>query len=169
MNPKLQSQSTASALNALPSSRSAGACLLAILLPAAGATAQTNYAILWWSVDGGGGDSGGGQYAVRGTLGQPEAGTISGGSFTLTGGFWSLISAVQTPGAPYLSVTRSNAVVVVAWPQSAEGWSLTYRTVLAGGTNNWTPIPPPYQTNATHYYVVEPNPAGNRFYRLQQP
>jgi len=46
---------------------------------------------------------------------------MSGGSFTLVGGFWGIIAAVQTPGAPYLSVTRSNATVIVSWPKPAEG------------------------------------------------
>lgn len=47
------------------------------------------YEIAWWTVDGGGGGSStGGDYALAGTIGQPDAGASSGGSYTLTGGFW---------------------------------------------------------------------------------
>jgi len=126
------------------------------------------YAIDWSTSDGGGGTSTGGVYSVSGTIGQPDAGAMSGGNYTLQGGFWSIIAAVQTPGAPWLSVTRSNATVIVSWPKPATGWNLEYTTVLTGGTNVWTQIPPPYQTNATDCYVTEPLPAGNKFYRLKK-
>jgi hypothetical protein len=56
-------------------------------------------------VAGGGGTSTGGVYAVSGTIGQLDAsGTMTGGSYSLTGGFWALY-AVQTPGAPTLTIT----------------------------------------------------------------
>jgi len=42
----------------------------------------------WYTVDGGGGTSTGGLFEVSGTIGQPDAGVMSGGNFTLTGGFW---------------------------------------------------------------------------------
>ena len=42
----------------------------------------------WWTVDGGGGTSQGGDYALSGTAGQPEAGpAMSGGPYELAGGF----------------------------------------------------------------------------------
>jgi hypothetical protein len=45
-------------------------------------------AIDWYTIDGGGGTSSGGVFVVMGTVGQPDAGTMSGGAFTLNGGFW---------------------------------------------------------------------------------
>ncbi len=67
-------------------------CLLggAILIAGLGvAWAQgTGYELAWWTVDGGGGTSANGAYALSGTLGQPDAGTLSGGGYTLGGGFW---------------------------------------------------------------------------------
>ena len=43
----------------------------------------------WWTVDGGGGiASQGGGYELSGTAGQPDAGVLSGGVYTLGGGFW---------------------------------------------------------------------------------
>ncbi len=46
--------------------------------------------INWFTVDGGGGDSTGGEFALLGTIGQPDAGGMAGGPFELAGGFWSL-------------------------------------------------------------------------------
>jgi hypothetical protein len=43
----------------------------------------------WWSVDGGGGASGGGTYAVTGAIGQPDAGTSTSCWLAFDGGLWS--------------------------------------------------------------------------------
>ena len=48
------------------------------------------FSIPWWTVDGGGGASQGGTFTLNGTVGQADAGTISGGNFSLTGGYWSI-------------------------------------------------------------------------------
>ena len=61
----------------------AGLALLLLPLTAAGIHAQTNFAVSWWTVDGGGGTSTGGVYSVSGTVGQPDAGMMSGGTYTL--------------------------------------------------------------------------------------
>ena len=42
---------------------------------------------IWHTLDGGGGMSTGGAFVLRGTMGQPDAGTLSGGGFELRGGF----------------------------------------------------------------------------------
>ena len=47
-----------------------------------------DYQIDWHSIDGGGGFSFGGDFDLEGTLGQPDAGILTGGNFELTGGFW---------------------------------------------------------------------------------
>lgn len=66
--------------------------LLALLVTRiAPASAQSGggYDLTWNSIDSGGGTfSTGGNYSLGGTIGQPDAGTQSGGSYTLTGGFW---------------------------------------------------------------------------------
>ena len=67
--------------------------LLAILLSllASVALAQTGggYDLTWSTIDGGGATwSEGGGYALGGTVGQPDAGVLSGGGYTLAGGFW---------------------------------------------------------------------------------
>jgi hypothetical protein len=58
-----------------------------------------DYAITWWTVDGGGGTIAGGPYLLGGTTGQPDAGQHTGGSYRLSGGFWSgSSSAGPAPG-----------------------------------------------------------------------
>jgi hypothetical protein len=49
---------------------------------------SAGYDIARWTVDGGGGSSTGGNYAINGTIGQPDAGTLQGSSYSLQGGFW---------------------------------------------------------------------------------
>ncbi|MCB0036491.1 MAG: hypothetical protein KDE51_20805 [Anaerolineales bacterium] len=63
---------------------------LLLLLAAAALSAPTEIGISWWSIDGGGGSSAGGRYALSGSIGQPDAGFQSGSRFSTTGGFWSL-------------------------------------------------------------------------------
>lgn len=52
--------------------------------------------IPWWTVDGGGDTSYGGAFALSGTIGQADAGKMSGGVYTLDGGYWN--SAVGAIG-----------------------------------------------------------------------
>jgi hypothetical protein len=64
---------------------------LAVLLLTAGVVlAQSGgYDLSWWTVDGGGITfATGGTYNLGATAGQPDAGTLSGGAYTLDGGFW---------------------------------------------------------------------------------
>jgi len=135
--------------------------------------ALAQYAIDWHTMDGGGGTSTGGVYAVSGTIGQPDAGVMSGGLFTLHGGFWGIVAAIQTPGAPYLTVWRTATnTVVVSWPLAgAAGWVLQATNALPTVSAPWPQIPPPYQTNAGVISVTVTNvpPTGSQFYRLHKP
>ena len=64
----------------------------ALLLLLTGAVlAQTGggYDLTWSTIDGGGETfSTGGGYSLGGTMGQPDAGLLTGGEYTLGGGFW---------------------------------------------------------------------------------
>ncbi len=65
-------------------------CLL-LLITSAISYAQSGgeFNIKKSSIDAGGGNSSGGDFAVAGTIGQADASSvISGGAFSLTGGFW---------------------------------------------------------------------------------
>jgi hypothetical protein len=64
------------------------------------ALAVSSFQIDWWTVDGGGGTSQGGDYAVSGSIGQPDASPLmAGGAYTLVGGFW---GGALTPPGPSL-------------------------------------------------------------------
>jgi len=141
----------------------ASLCILGLF----SAPAQT-YTIDWFTIDGGGGTITSGIYTVSGTIGQPDAGHMSGGNFTLDGGFWGMIGAVQIPGAPLLRVLlTSTNTVLVAWPAPSTGFSLQQNmnlntTVWAGVTNTVNVV------GSENQIIVAP-PAGNRFYRLKNP
>ncbi len=142
--------------------------LLLMLCSSVVAVAQ-NYSIDWSTIDGGGGTSTGGVYSVSGTIGQPDAGpAMTGGNYSLTGGFWSLLSVVQTPGSPLLtiSMTSSNAALV-SWPSPSTGFNLQVNTNGIGSLN-WSNAPAATDNGTTKYIIVNP-PTGNRFYRLVKP
>lgn len=67
-----------------------GACCVAlVIVPMAIAQTGTDYDLSWWTADGGGHTlSTGGGYRLGGTAGQPDAGVLEGGGYTLGGGFW---------------------------------------------------------------------------------
>jgi hypothetical protein len=63
--------------------------LVCLALIAGLAHAAGGYGLDWWTVDGGGGASAGGNYLLSGTIGQPDAGpALTGGNYHLEGGFW---------------------------------------------------------------------------------
>ena len=66
-------------------SRSALVMLLLVIF--CGSTAMGDYELSWYTIDGGGGRSSGGQYELLSTIGQPDAAWSSGGNFELLGGF----------------------------------------------------------------------------------
>jgi hypothetical protein len=71
--------------------------------------AQGGFDLSWWTVDGGGGTSSGGDYALTGTAGQAEVGALmQGGAYELAGGFWG--AAAQAEYDLYLPA------VMRAWP-----------------------------------------------------
>lgn len=131
------------------------------------ASAQ-NYSIDWFTIDGGGGTSTGGVYSVSGTIGQPDAGHMSGGNFTIDGGFWGIIAAVQSPGAPLLRVVLSSTnTVVVAWPAPSTGFSLQQNSDL--NTTAWGSITNTVNVVGSENQIIVAPPVGNRFFRLKNP
>jgi hypothetical protein len=52
------------------------------------ASSGGSYTLDWSTIDGGGGTSGNGSLSLSGTIGQPDAGIVSGGTYTVSGGFW---------------------------------------------------------------------------------
>jgi len=139
--------------------------ILALLLLALTAHAQS-YSIDWYKIAGGGGTSTGGTYQVSGTIGQHDAGgAMSGGNYSLTGGFWSLISVVQTAGAPTLTITHSGNTVKISWPYPSTGWTLQQNPDLT--TTNWS-TNGSISNDGTNNFIILTSPTGNLFFRLEQ-
>jgi len=90
--------------------------LVCLLLFSVQAQAQTggDYDLSWSTIDGGGGTSAGGQYIVRGTIGQPDAAYSAGGQYEVLGGFWS--------GGPLCTVNfRHYARFALYWLETGTG------------------------------------------------
>src|SRR5262245_3858437 len=98
----------------------------AIALAAAGLTASAQYSVNWSQVAGGGGTRSNRLFPLRSTIVQPDAGgPMTGGAFSLTGGFWVLPGAVTVPGAPTLVITPAGpSQAKVSWVPATPGWVL---------------------------------------------
>jgi hypothetical protein len=140
--------------------------LLVLALPLA--TRAQSCSIDWWSIDGGGDTSTGGVHSVSGTIGQPDAGHMSGGNYTLEGGFWGRVAAVQTPGAPLLTIAHSATnSVIVSWPSPSSGFGLEQNGNVAN-PNGWSAFSGTVSDNGTTRSVTISPPAGSLFFRLKQ-
>jgi len=139
-----------------------------LLSVALGLDAQ-NYSIDWFKVAGGGGTSSNGPYTVSGSIGQPDAsGPMTGGNYSLTGGFESLIAVVQTPGVPLLTITFNSqpSTLTISWPDTG---SYTLQSNGDLTTINWAGYGGTVITsNAISRVTITP-PPGNLFFRLSQP
>jgi hypothetical protein len=130
-------------------------------------TAAAEFAIDWHTVDGGGGFSTGTVYSVSGTVGQPDARAASGGAYALQGGFWSVVTVLQTPNAPQLAIAVRNGIVYVSWPLPADGWVLGFTNALPHeAAAPWPRHSPPYASAGGRMEFAEPVVYGAHFYRL---
>jgi hypothetical protein len=121
----------------------------------------------WASADAGGGRSTGGVLWVSGTIGQADAGPLSGGDFRVEGGFWGVIAVIQEPGSPLLVITRpSPSTVLISWPNPSSGFVLQQCTDLNGGS--WVEVTDVPQVVGDRKQVNVSPPAGNCFYRLKR-
>ncbi len=125
--------------------------------------ASAQGSIGWYKIAGGGGISTGGGYQISGTIGQHDAsGPMTGGNYSLTGGFWSLISVVQTPGAPTLYITYVGNQAVVSWDPSVTGWTLqTNNNLTIGIWGN-------YLGAVVNNSATNAPPTGTVFFRLKK-
>ncbi|HNT75060.1 MAG TPA: hypothetical protein PKH77_08585 [Anaerolineae bacterium] len=95
--------------------------------------AQTgnDYALSWWTVDGGGTTANhAGAYNWNGTTGQPDAGTLSEGAYTFRGGFW---GGVFSPLA-YQSMQSGAWGTGGTWDQSVAPGYNAIVTIRTGDT-----------------------------------
>jgi hypothetical protein len=92
---------------------------------------------------------------------------MSGDGYSLVGGFWGIISAVQTQGAPLLKIYLAGGdSAVVSWPSSSMGFALQQNTNLS--TANWLPALEAVFDDGTNKFIIVRPTVGNRFYRLMR-
>jgi hypothetical protein len=120
-----------------------------------------SYQIDWYKIAGGGGASTAGVYAVIGTIGQHDAGgPMTSGQYSVTGGFWALPIAVQTPGAPTLHITNAaSGFATVWWTPPIPGFTLQSTDSLVPAS--WGTAP-----SGTNNPATVPATVRARFYRL---
>lgn len=137
---------------------------VSVVIPGLGFTALAQYAINWHTIDGGGGTSTNGQYDISGTIGQPDAGApMTNGQYAVTGGFWVLPTAIQTPDAPTLMIAPAGAgQAQISWTPNTPGFVL--QETLSLSPPNWVNSP----SGATNPVFV-PTTITKKFYRLSQP
>lgn len=103
-----------------------------------------------------------GPYSLAGTVGQPAAGAMHGGPFSLVGGFWSII-AVQTAGLPTLHISHAApGSAIIRWSPATPGFKLQVSPSLASPA--WEDVP-----GGTAGPVTVPVTWPTRFYRLARP
>jgi hypothetical protein len=133
-------------------------------------TARAQFNLNSFTIDGGGGTSAGGEFALSGTIGQPDAAPAqTGGSFKLEPGFWSGVTVLQTPGAPILSIKLiGGGLTVLSWPVNVTGFTLQEALNIAQ-PNGWTPTQQPVVDTATEHTVTVPAAGTCKCYRLVKP
>ena len=140
-----------------------GAIVVVLLLTAIAATAQ-DYAINWFTIDGGGGESVGGGYSLHGTIGQPDAGAMNGTGFSISGGFWTQIAPATA--IPSLRIARMGPNTIIAWPNPSTGFQLQESPTLIEMWSNVSDVP---AVMGDEKQVMVPATMGGRFYRLRKP
>ncbi len=132
---------------------------------------SAQFSVDWFKVSGGSGTSTGGVYSVSGSIGQHDpGGPMTGGTYSLKSGFWSVVGVVQppTPNPPVLHIAFEGNTLILSWTNSATQFVLESNSNLAV-TNGWSGMSPqPVVANGINY-VTNAIALGNTFYRLRQP
>jgi hypothetical protein len=127
-----------------------------------GLSASAQFSIDWFKISGGGGSSASGAFSITGTIGQADANepAMTGGSFSLIGGFWSLPIAVPTSGAPLLKIAPATpGFATISWIPNTPGYVLQISPSLA--LPSWS-----LATSGATNPITVPASFPARFYRL---
>jgi hypothetical protein len=146
---------------------SAPSLLMATLVLSTKIARGQEFAVDWFRIDGGGGTTAGGPYSLSGTIGQPDAGQMSGGNYTLDEGLWSILATAQSPPAPSLTIRQAGANITLSWPSPSTGFVLEQSSVLAPAS--WSTVSPTPADDGVIRSVTLPASGGTRFFRLRRP
>ena len=140
---------------------------LAMVFHASIALAQS-YSVTAPIIASGGGSSTGGPYAVTGTIAQQEANaTSSGGSYSLSGGFFAQYLALQQSGAPPISIRSVGSTAQVVWGSNIPGW------ILQANSNDldpasWTDVAGTPTVKGAEQFLPFTTTGGRVFFRLRK-
>lgn len=141
-----------------------GLLLVVLAMAVPNPVSAQNFSLDRSSIAGGGGTSTNGALRLTGTIGQRDAGTkLAGGTYALEPGFWSVAIAVQTAGAPQLSVVRIGGTVFISWPSETVGFELEQTSNLRPPAT-WTPV-----AGVASNSLITPATPGTHFFRLRKP
>ncbi len=94
------------------------------------------FTLNWNTIDGGGGNCSGGltvaggtKFTLSGTVGQPDAGGSTAGTYVQQCGF---IPAFTQPVTPTLSMTRAGSTLTFTWPNLCTGFALEGASTVSG-------------------------------------
>ena len=150
------------------------AITIAVVSPAAAQDAG-ELTLDWFIMDSGGDTSTGGDFSLVSSIGRPDAGTMSGGDCTISGGSWGVWSmmTVDEPSVPLsLGAAWADGAIVVSWPEhGSAGFVLEETAALSAlsGNSTWSPVEAAAQTSDGKTSVRLSPAAGARFYRLRKP
>lgn len=137
------------------------------------AVASGQFSIDWWTIDGGGGTSRGGDFSLSGTIAQSDAGAPQqGGDFEVTGGYWPGVpTVIQTPDAPQLRIMKDSETgeMTIIWPLPDDGFELRSSRSLGQAPTPWSSVAPLLvQTDPTgsFRFIVVTNPMGRNYFKL---
>lgn len=109
--------------------------VILLMLASIPVLAQTGgvFDLTWSTVDGGGGTfSTGDSYSLGGSIGQPDAGYMSGGVYTLSGGFWG--GGTENGNQEPTNILLSNTVIAENLPINTVVGTLSTTDPDAGDT-----------------------------------
>ena len=136
--------------------------IFSTLIPKLSTAWAQSHSIDWHTIDGGGGTSTGGSYALSGTIGQADAGHLTGGTYEVQGGFWPGMVIPSTGEVPTLLISWESGAVTVSWSPATAGFTLEATEDLTSGI--WDAVPGG-DTSPT----VVPLDSATRFFRLIGP
>ena len=82
--------------------------------------------LIWYTFDGGGGNSSGNDFVLNGTIGQTDAGLLSGDDFTFYGGFWQIDCPLPEAVVPSVAIVDSS--IQLSWASNSNGFEI-YRSI----------------------------------------
>lgn len=138
-------------------------CLILCVAVSARTLAQTaDFSIQPNEIDAGGGTTTGGSYALFGAIGQSDAGSLAGGTYSLEGGVVpGLFGTVSIPDGPTLQIISAGSAVTISWTPASPGFVLQESSDLDGiwvnsGSGSQNPVTLPLTSVARFLRLTRP-------------